>query len=475
MFFLMFVGISLTYTIAIVVPYDFVGVFLAIGGDDGLEHVASFGQSHFIENVVDIGIALADAFQLPAVQVDAGRAEVRVNGHGSLLALALRVAALRQVEHRFLAPVGLVPVEGVLARLAIEGNKALHVARIHAAALPHGHGKVERIPQVGCQDIGVLGDDAPLILVCLGLESLGIEVAAPVQGVAQYLRLMLDVGVRAIFGQHQPLPGIFLLHLLDPGLDVLYLLFVPAEVAVHALYVGILVDGILHMTVAVDGHRIAVRVLELAEVVNRLCERRRIAMRMVDFVMDAPHVDGGVVEALAYQLTHLLVDVVPLLSRDAVHERNLSPDDKAQRVATRVDVVRLLVVGEAHGRGSHLHNLCQVEVVLLVGQRAAQSPPVLMAGNAVHGILLAVQEEALACYGFVLAQTQGLHYLVDNLPVLLQARHHLIKIRIFSSLPQVRIADLEMGDIALHTLRCQVERLAMRLDQLAFAGIDGIL
>ena len=44
------------------------------------------------------------------------------------------------------------------------------------------------------------GDDAPLVLVCLGLESLGIEVAAPVQGVTQYLRLMLDVGVRAIFG-----------------------------------------------------------------------------------------------------------------------------------------------------------------------------------------------------------------------------------------------------------------------------------
>ena len=196
---------------------------------------------------------------------------------------------------------------------------------------------------------------------------------------------------------------------------------------------------------------------------------------MVDFVMDAPHVDGGVVEALAYQLAHLLVYIVPLLPRDAVHERNLSPDDEAQRVATRIDVVRLLVVGEAHGRGSHLHNLCQVEVVLLVGQRAAQSPPVLMAGNAVHGILLAVQEEALSCYGFVLAQAQGLYDFVDDLPVLLQARHHLIEIRVLASLPQMGIADLEMGDIALHTLRCQVERLAMRLDQLAFAGIDSIL
>ena len=84
MFFLMFVRIGLAYTIAIVVPYDFISVFLAIGGDDGLEHVASFGQGHFIENVVDIGIALADAFQFLAVQVDAGRAEVRVNGRSVL-------------------------------------------------------------------------------------------------------------------------------------------------------------------------------------------------------------------------------------------------------------------------------------------------------------------------------------------------------------------------------------------------------
>ena len=128
----------------------------------------------------------------------------------------------------------------------------------------------------------MLGNDAPLILVRLGLKGLGIKVAAPVQGVAQYLRLMLDIGVRAIFGQHQPLPGIFLLHLLDPGLYVLYLFLVPAKIAVHALYVSIFVDRMLHMAVAVDGHRIAVRVLELAEVVNGLRERRRITMRMIE-------------------------------------------------------------------------------------------------------------------------------------------------------------------------------------------------
>ena len=108
-----FVRVGLADMAISIVPHDFVGVFLAAGSDDGLEHVAPFGQGHFIENVVNIGIALANTFQFLAVQIDAGRAEVRVNGNGSLLALALRVAALRQVEHRFLAPVGLVPVEGV--------------------------------------------------------------------------------------------------------------------------------------------------------------------------------------------------------------------------------------------------------------------------------------------------------------------------------------------------------------------------
>ena len=91
-----FVRVGLADMAISIVPHDFVGVFLAAGSDDGLEYVAPFGQGHFIENVVNIGIALANTFQFLAVQIDAGRAEVRVNGNGSLLALALRVAALKE-------------------------------------------------------------------------------------------------------------------------------------------------------------------------------------------------------------------------------------------------------------------------------------------------------------------------------------------------------------------------------------------
>ena len=81
-------------------------------------------------------------------------------------------------------------------------------------------------------------------------------------------------------------------------------------------------------------------------------------------------------------------------------------------------------MGEAHGRGSHLHDLRQVEIVLLVGQCAAQSPPVLMTSDTIHRILLAVQEEALAGDGFVLAQAQRLYHFINDLLVLLQVAAH---------------------------------------------------
>ena len=179
----------------------------------------------------------------------------------------------------------------------------------------------------------MLGNDAPLVFVGFSLKCFRIERACPIQCIAQYFRLMFYIGVCTIFCQHQALPRIFFFHFLYPWLDVLYLPFVPTEVTVHALYIRILVDGVIGMTVTIYRNRVAVWILQFAEVVNGLGKCGGITMRMIHFIMDSPYIDGGMIKALTDKFAHLLVGIVPLLAADSVHEGDLCPDYQSQCVA----------------------------------------------------------------------------------------------------------------------------------------------
>ena len=284
---------------------------------------------------------------------------------------------------------------------------------------------------------------------------------------------MLQVGVGAVLREHQLHLGVVLLQPFDPSVDVLDFLLVPAEVTVHALDVGVHIDGMVGVAVAVDRGSEAVGVLGLGQVVERLRELRGVRVGLVNLVVEAPDVDGGMVVALADELAQLAVRVFPLLARHAVDEGNLGPDDEAQRVALGVDVVGLLVVGQADGCRADVHDGGQVGGVLAVGQGAAQSEPVLMARHAVHGILLPVQVEALARHDFELAQAERLHHLVDGAALPEQARRHLIKIGVLPALPQVGPAQREAALERLLPLRREVEGAAVGSHDLALGVADG--
>ena len=231
----------------------------------------------------------------------------------------------------------------------------------------------------------------------------------------------------------------------------------------------------LGVTVSVDSRCKTVRIFRLAQVVNRTGESGSIFMRMIHLIMDAPHIDGRMVEALTDQLTHLLVRIVPFLTRHTVHERYLCPDDQPQRVAARIDIVRLLIMRKAYRCGADIHDGSQIEVMLLVSQRTSKPPPVLMARHSIHRILLSVEEEAFSCHDFILAKSQRLNHFVKHTSVAGKPRHHLIKIRVLSSVPQVRPVHLESRSITLHALRRKLERLHVTFHQFSLGIINGIL
>ena len=113
--------------------------------------------------------------------------------------------------------------------------------------------------------------------------------------------------------------------------------------------------------------------------------------------------------------------------------------------------------------------------MVFVLQRTAQSPPVLMAGNAVHRVFLSIQIESFAGNDLVFAQAQRLHHFVDHFPVPDQAAHDLIQIRVLPALPQGGILDLEIGFERLYALRCQVERAALGCYLLPFPVVNRVL
>ena len=174
----------------------------------------------------------------------------------------------------------------------------------------------------------MLGDHAPLVFVRLRLKSFRIEGLRPVKRIVQIFGLMSQIGVGPVLRQHQFLVRIVLLQTFHPRFDILQFLFIPAEIAVHALYVGVQVDRMLHVSVSVYRNGVTVRIFRLRQVMQGTGQFFRIFMRMVDLVMQPPDIDGRVVEALADQFAELVAGVLGFLSGDTVHERNLRPDDQ---------------------------------------------------------------------------------------------------------------------------------------------------
>ena len=179
---LVLVDFRATVLFARVFPEDFVGVVFSVVVDDGFDHVFAVVKLDLIEHIVDGGVSLSDALQSAAVEGDFRGAHIRINRDGSDFALAVGVATLCEIYHRLFTPVGLVPIEGILACLAVEGGEAFHVSGRYTASIGHGRSKVEGVPEVGRQDIRMFGDDTPMIFVYFGYQKSPFSVCLPLIG-----------------------------------------------------------------------------------------------------------------------------------------------------------------------------------------------------------------------------------------------------------------------------------------------------
>lgn len=184
MLFLMLQEISLPVALSVIIPFYFVCIFFSLMEKGCFQYILAIVQHYLVEYIMYISIAFPHSGQFFPVQIHLGGAHVGVHRYGGFFLLAHCIPALRQVQNRFLAPVRLIPEIGIFLDFAVEGHQAFHVAGIYTASFRSRHCKVEHIPQVRSDDVGVLGNDTPLIFVCFGLERFRIEGACPVQGVA---------------------------------------------------------------------------------------------------------------------------------------------------------------------------------------------------------------------------------------------------------------------------------------------------
>ena len=146
MFFLMFVSIGLPDMLTVVVPHNLIGIFLTIGHDNSSKYISSFGKRYLIKNVMHIGISLTNAIQFPAIQENAGCPKIGIDSDRSFPAFTFRITALRQIKHRLLTPVCLVPIKSILAYFTIKSYQPFHVPRIYTSTLPLRNCKVKHIP-----------------------------------------------------------------------------------------------------------------------------------------------------------------------------------------------------------------------------------------------------------------------------------------------------------------------------------------
>ena len=237
---------------------------------------------------------------------------------------------------------------------------------------------------------------------------------------------MLQVRIRPILCQHQFLPGIIFFQTFHPRLNILYLSFIPAKVAVHSLNICILVHRMFCMSIPVYSCCITVRIIRLTYIMQRTGQCSCVTMRMIHLIMNSPNINGRVIKILSDQFSHLLMGIIPFLPRHPIYKRNLSPDYQSQTIAFGIHILCLLIMCQANGSSSNIHNHSQIRVMFLICQRTAFSPPVLMAGYSIHGIFLSIQEETFPGYNFIFTDTQRLYHFINHPSLLLQTGYYLI-------------------------------------------------
>ena len=338
------------------------------------------------------------------------------------------------MDHRLVVPVGFIDVVGVLLGLAVDGDQTLVVAAAHAALVPGRAAKVEHIPHVGGPHPGTLVKHLGQMLVIKSLVLLGIVLTGGLGAVVS------NDALAAVLGDSDGDVGVLGVELVQPGAVLLHLAAVPAKIVVIALHIGDFVHGSVggrHGHVGNGGQAGGVQLLD--QLVQGVVVLHQLVGDTADknLVGDAPEADGGMVVVLNNQLRHLLHAVVVgggVLAHHA-DKRNLRPDDEAQLVAGIIEILGVLVMGQANGVDD-----TGVVVVVVPGEGVALVQPVLVAAHAPQRGQLAVEEEALLGVHGELPHAHHSGHLVIGLVAAQQGGGHRIEIGIVHA-PAVGAGD----------------------------------
>ena len=145
------------------------------------------------------------------------------------------------------------------------------------------------------------------------------------------------------------------------------------------------------------------------------------------------------VVVLHNQFSHLGEGVGAALGYMLGDVGDFCPRHKAVFIAQVVEILRVLVVGQAHGVRAHLAQQGHILVVLFFGQCVAKALAVLMSRCAAQAVGAVVQDKALLrVKGNRAAAEIGFHGIAA-----IERGLHFVQIRVIDAIPQVDVFELE--------------------------------
>ena len=131
-----------------VTPSDSVAHHHSVPGCPGADNVVAVVTDYAVKDPVYLRVTLSRTGQRSAVQCDLRHAAVAIDRYGGLAAFAVGIAALRHIEHRLPAPIGLVPELRVPLLASVKAHESLQISACHSPSAPHRTCDGKDVPEI---------------------------------------------------------------------------------------------------------------------------------------------------------------------------------------------------------------------------------------------------------------------------------------------------------------------------------------
>ena len=365
--------------------------------------------------------------------------------------VAVDIAGSAEMEELFLAPIGLVEIEGILLQFSVEGDKSLVVLSGIASLVPSVRSEVEHVPDMRGPEVGMSFEAFQKVLMVDALVFFRVVEAFRLG------RMEIGHAFGTVFGIAKDSLGIEEVEEGNPEVVEEEEGDIPAKVEVpgdDVGQVGRLVEGRAH-GIAGKG-RLPVGINLVEHVIEAMMEAKHGLAVLVDhgdFVGNAPDDDGRMVVLLIDEFLHLLDGILVAVCEMLGNIGDFRPDDHALLVAEIIEEIIVLVMGKTDGVGADFLDHGHVLDVVFPGDGVSLSEAVLMPGDATQRVETSIEEESLLAVEGEGAESEAAGDLVKDRAILIdKAGKCGIEIGVFPSVPEMDVLDrsrfvvLEMED-----------------------------